>query len=151
MLISEAMAQGVNMAAGAPEAPSPLWNFGLLAVMVVLFYVLLIRPQQKRFKEHSQLLDALQKGDLIVTGGGIVAQVEKILSDDELLVKISAEQSVTVRRATINGKLEESSASFKAVKAPAKKAAEKKAPAKKSTAKKASEKKSESKDKKDKA
>lgn len=155
MLISDAFAQGMDMAAGAPAAPNPLWNFGLLAVMVVLFYILLIRPQQKRFKEHSQVLADLVKGDIIVTAGGVVGQIENLISDEELLVKLSADQSVTVRRATVSAKLEKDATSFKLSgsasksaakaaekKSPAKKAAAKKAPAKKTAAKKSDDKKS---------
>lgn len=103
MFISPAFAQGIDAAA---SAPSPIWNFGLLVVMVVLFYVLLILPQQKRFKEHGKMLNALEKGDRVVTGGGLIGTVEKVVNDDELLVDLGNGIKVTALRSTISGKTE---------------------------------------------
>ncbi len=136
MLISEAYAQAADVAATMPAAPNPLWNFGMLVVMIVLFYVLLIMPQQKRFKEHSKMLSALEKGDAIVTGGGLLGTVTKVLSDDEVEVDLGNKMVVIVRRSTISGKLDKAPVYLKETKkaeakAPAKKAAAKKAPAKK--------------------
>lgn len=134
MLISQAYAQAADVAATMPPAPNPLWNFGMLVVMIVLFYVLLIMPQQKRFKEHSKMLSALEKGDAVVTGGGLIGTVSKVLSDDELEVDLGNKVIVTVRRSTVSAKLDEAPASLKA--AEKKPAAKKKAPAKKAATKK---------------
>lgn len=132
MFISEAFAQGVNSAAAVP-APSPVWNLGLLAVMVVLFYVLLIMPQQKRFKEHAKLLGGLVKGDRVVTGGGLVGTVDKVINDDELMVDLGGGVKVTAMRSSITGKTEAKPANDAA---PKKAAAKKAAPKKKAPAKK---------------
>ncbi len=140
MLISQAFAQGMEGVAGAPPAPSPLWNFGLLIVMVVLFYVLLIMPQQKRFKEHSKMLSALEKGDKVITGGGLVAKVEKIVDDKEVLLNLGGGMQVTALRSTIAGKADETSAVLKEEK-PAKKSAAKKEPATKAASAKTATKK----------
>ena len=125
-MISQAFAQGLDAAAGVP-APNPAWNIGLLVVMVVLFYVLLIMPQQKRFKEHSKMLSDIQKGDRVVTGGGLVGLVEKEVGEDELLIDLG-DVKVTALRSTISGKTDSKPVE---VKAPAKKATAKKAAAKK--------------------
>ena len=130
-MISQAFAQGLDAAAGVP-APNPAWNIGLLVVMVVLFYVLLIMPQQKRFKEHSKMLSDIQKGDRVVTGGGLVGLVEKEVGEDELLIDLG-DVKVTALRSTISGKTDSKPVE---VKAPAKKATAKKATAKKAAAKK---------------
>lgn len=134
MFISEAFAQSIDTVGGAPAGPSPLWNFGMLAVMVVLFYVLLIRPQQKRFKEHSQMLSAISKGDHVVTGGGLVGTVEKVTSDDELVVNLGGGIKVTAMRSTITSKSDKAPAVAAANDKPAKKTAAKKAPAAKKAA-----------------
>ena len=114
MLISKAYAQGVdaavdigNTVSGAVAvAPTPMeafvWNMGLVLVLVVLFYVLLIRPQQKRFREHSQMLDGLKKGDRVVTGGGLVGKIDKIEDGStEVVVDLGNSLKVTAMRSTL--------------------------------------------------
>lgn len=116
MLISKAYAQGVEITADvvetAPDAPGAMeafmWNMGLVAVLVVLFYVLLIAPQQRRFKEHSQMLDALKKGDKVVTGGGLVGKIDKLVDDKEVVVDLGNGLKVTALRSTLQGKNEAS-------------------------------------------
>lgn len=57
-----------------------------LLILFAIFYFLVIRPQQKQHKEHKEMLDALQKGDKIVTNGGIIAEVVKV-EEDHLKIK----------------------------------------------------------------
>ena len=78
MLISTAYAQ----AAGSPAAG--LKSFLPLVLIFVVFYFLLIRPQQKRAKQHQELLGNLRLKDKVVTGGGIYATVTKLISDTEV-------------------------------------------------------------------
>jgi preprotein translocase subunit YajC len=119
MLIAKAYAQAVDAAAGTADgavqamaatgAPSTaqtfIWNMGLVMLMVALFYVLLIRPQQRRFKEHSEMLAGLQKGDKVVTGGGIIGTIEKITDgSDEVVVDLGNGVKVTALRSTLSGK-----------------------------------------------
>ena len=89
-----------------PGQQTPFWvNLPFLAVMVVVFYVLLIRPQQKKAKEHAELLKAVRAGDKIVTTGGIVGVVvsikEKTLSirsaDAKFEITKSAISEITER------------------------------------------------------
>ncbi len=97
MLISTAFAQ-------AQQAPPGPDLFGMLLpflLIFIVFYFLLIRPQQKRMKEHQAMLAAVRRGDVIVTGGGIVGTVTKVVSDDELQVEIAENTRVRVRRATV--------------------------------------------------
>ena len=58
-------------------------NIAMVAILVVMFYFLLIRPQQKRFRDHSEMLQGLKKGDAVVTGGGLIGKVTKIKEDDD--------------------------------------------------------------------
>ena len=111
MLISKAYAQANQVAgdiAAMPAAPAPMdafwYNMGLVMVLVLLFYVLLIRPQQKRFKEHAAMLDTLQKGDKVITGGGFVATVDKLVDEREIILDLGNGTKVTALRSTISGK-----------------------------------------------
>ncbi len=74
MFISNAYAQ----AAGAPTAESQLLGFLPIILMFVVLYFLMIRPQMKRAKEHRNMLAELQKGDEVITAGGIVGRVVKV-------------------------------------------------------------------------
>ena len=115
------------------EAPSTAnafaWNVGLIVLMVVMFYILLIRPQQKRFAEHKTMLDGLKKGDAIVTSGGLVGKIDKLTSDDEVVVDLGG-MKVTALRSTIQAKTDKAPLASNdkkpaAKKKPAKKAAKK--------------------------
>ena len=75
----------------------------------MIFYVLLIRPQQKRAKEHQTTLDQLKKGDRVVTGGGIIGTISKI-EGVEALVEIADGVKVRVQKASIGAVLTPTSA-----------------------------------------
>ena len=72
-----------------------------LILIFVIFYFFLIRPQQKKVKEHKLMVSALKRGDEVVTSGGIVGRVERVLEDDKLEVSISENVTVQVVRSTI--------------------------------------------------
>ena len=101
MFISSAYAQ--TAAAGGSEA---LMQFLPLVLIFVVFYFLLIRPQQKRQKEHKAILENLRRGDRVVTGGGIVGTVAKVMPDkDEVDVDIAEGVRVKVLRSSISSVL----------------------------------------------
>jgi len=123
MLISQALAQdapvagettaetavpGTDPAAAAvPSTQSMLiQNLGMIVLLVVMFYFLLIRPQQKRFKEHKEMIDGLKPGDKVVTAGGIIGKLDKIIDKDEVIVDLGNGLKVTALRATIQSKAE---------------------------------------------
>lgn len=95
MLISPAYAQ----AAGGMDA---IGSFLPLILIFVVFYFLLIRPQQKKQKVHREMLSALHRGDRIVTSGGLVGTITKVTSDTELMVEISEGVKVRVMRGMIS-------------------------------------------------
>jgi preprotein translocase subunit YajC len=76
---------------------------GLLPMVLifVVFYFLLIRPQQKKAKEHKAMLEALQKGDEVITAGGVVGKVSKI-TDQYVAVEIAPSVEISVQRAAIS-------------------------------------------------
>ena len=72
-----------------------------LILIFVIFYFFLIRPQQKRAKDHKAMVAALKRGDEVVTSGGIVGKVERILGEDKLDLLISENVTVQVVQSTI--------------------------------------------------
>jgi len=99
------MSDSSGIVAAAPSAGEAfIWNMGLVLVLVAMFYLLLIRPQQKRFKDHSAMLNALKKGDKVITGGGLIGKIEKLVSDEEVIIDLGAGQKVHALRSTIQSK-----------------------------------------------
>jgi len=76
-----------------------------LILIFVIFYFFLIRPQQKRAKDHKAMVAALKRGDEVVTSGGIVGKVERILGEDKLDLSISENVTVQVVQSTIQSVL----------------------------------------------
>tara|TARA_B100001250_G_scaffold390690_1_gene390890 strand:- start:50 stop:334 length:285 start_codon:yes stop_codon:yes gene_type:complete len=72
-----------------------------LILIFVIFYFFLIRPQQKKIKEHKSMVSSLKRGDEVITSGGIVGTIEKVYEDDKVEVSISESVSVKVIRSTI--------------------------------------------------
>ncbi len=116
MLISQALAQetppvpattsetgvAVDPTLNPPDTQSILiQNVGMIVLLVIMFYFLLIRPQQKRFKEHKLMIDALKVGDAIITAGGLVGKIEKIVDDKEVIVDLGNGMKVTAIRSTV--------------------------------------------------
>ncbi|HEX7006375.1 MAG TPA: preprotein translocase subunit YajC [Alphaproteobacteria bacterium] len=99
MLISPAYAQ----AAGGGGLGGDGMLTGLLPIILifVVFWFLLIRPQQKRMKEHKAMIANLRRGDKVVTGGGIIGTITKVLDEGEVEVEIASDVKVRVARATI--------------------------------------------------
>ena len=97
MLMSPAFAQG----AGAPTG-SGLDMFMPFVLIIVIFYFLLWRPQQKKMKSHREMLSNLKRGDRIVTGGGIYGRIARVEGDDDLIVEIAPEVRIRVVRGTVS-------------------------------------------------
>ena len=79
-----------------------------LILIFVIFYFFLIRPQQKKVKEHKLMVAALKRGDEVVTSGGIIGKVERILGDDKIDLSISEEVTIQVVQSTIQSLLSKS-------------------------------------------
>ena len=73
-----------------------------LILIFVIFYFLLIRPQQKRIKEHKAMVEALARGDNVVTAGGIVGKVARIIDGDKAEIQISDNVTIQVIKSTIS-------------------------------------------------
>ena len=81
-------------------------NMGLIVVMLLFFYVIMIRPQQKRMKEQRAMLDALQKGDRVLTAGGLIGKVSKVIDEREVELDLGGAKVVALRY-TIQGKMDD--------------------------------------------
>jgi preprotein translocase subunit YajC len=98
MLISPAYAQGLGGGGGGiVEALVPL------VLIFAVFYFLLIRPQQKKMKQHREMVQNVQRGDNVITAGGILGRVAKVGENDEILVEIADNVRVKVLRSTLTG------------------------------------------------
>ncbi|MBV1776572.1 preprotein translocase subunit YajC [Burkholderiaceae bacterium DAT-1] len=104
MLISFASAAPAA-AAASPDMMETVKGILPLLVIFVLFYFMMIRPQQKKMKETADMLKTLQKGDEVVTSSGVLAKVSK-LSDDFLTLEIADGVEIVVQRAAVAAKLE---------------------------------------------
>ncbi len=76
-----------------------------LILIFVIFYFFLIRPQQKKVKEHKIMVQNLKRGDEVITSGGIIGTVERVFEDDRLEVKISDGVKVQVIKNTVQSHL----------------------------------------------
>jgi len=76
-----------------------------LILIFVIFYFFLIRPQQKRVKDHKAMVDTLKRGDEVITSGGIIGTVDRVLEDDRIEVLISENVKVQIIRSTITSQL----------------------------------------------
>lgn len=96
-MISPAFAQAAGGAAPGGSLLDMLLPLGLI---LLIFYFLLIRPQQKRLKQHRAMIEAIRRGDTVVTSGGLIGKVTKV-ADDELQVELGEGMRVRVVRGTV--------------------------------------------------
>ena len=98
MFVTPAYAQD---AAAAPGGAAVFAQFLPIILIFVSFYFLLIRPQQKKMKEHRAMVDALRRGDEVITSGGIIGKVSKVQDDGKVEVEIADGVRVKVVKHTI--------------------------------------------------
>ena len=98
MFISPAYAQTAGGPGGGQAA---LMQFLPLVFIFVIFYFLMIRPQQRRMKEHRAMIDAVKKGDTVVTAGGLIGKVTRV-QDSEVEVEVAPNVKVRVVKSTLS-------------------------------------------------
>jgi preprotein translocase subunit YajC len=99
MLITPAFAQG----AGAPGGMELFVQIIPFILIFVIMYFLLIRPQQKRMKQHREMITAVRRGDVVVTGGGLIGKVKSVDdTKDEITVELAKGVEVRVVRGSIS-------------------------------------------------
>jgi preprotein translocase subunit YajC len=77
-------------------------TFVPLIALFAIFYFLLIRPQQQRVKQHQDMVNAVKRGDTVVTAGGLIGKVSKVKDDTEILVEIADNVQVRVVKSTLS-------------------------------------------------
>ena len=98
MFISEAYAQAAGAGGGMDGL---LANIAPLILIFVVFYFLLIRPQQRRAREHREMLASVRRGDQVVTGGGFLGKVTKVLNDSEIEIELAEGMRVRALKGTL--------------------------------------------------
>lgn len=89
-------------AAGASSTSALAGSFIPLVLMIAIMYFLLIRPQQRKVKEHKAMVEALRRGDQVITQGGILGKVSRVMDDGIVEVEIAEGIKIRVVRATIS-------------------------------------------------
>lgn len=96
MFATPAYAQAAGGAGGA------LSSFVPLILIFAIMYFLLIRPQQKKVKEHQKMVEAVRRGDQVVTAGGLIGKVVKVKDDNEIEVELAKDVKVRVVKSTLS-------------------------------------------------
>jgi preprotein translocase subunit YajC len=99
MLITPAYAQA---AAGGSDASSMMVQLAPLALIFVVFYFFLIRPQQTKAKQQRSMLDSIRRGDRVVTAGGLIGTVAKVVNNEEVTIDLADNVRVRAVRSTIS-------------------------------------------------
>jgi preprotein translocase subunit YajC len=82
-----------------------LGQFLPLILIFVIFYFLLIRPQQKKVKDHKAMVDAVTRGDTVVTGGGLIGKVVRVIEDDKAEIEIAENVNIKIIKSSISAVL----------------------------------------------
>ena len=98
MFITPAFAQ----TAGAPGGADIIMQMAPFALILVIMYFLILRPQQKKMKDHQAMISAVRRGDTVVTSGGLIGKVTKATDDTEIEVEIAPNTRVRVVRGMIS-------------------------------------------------
>lgn len=98
MFVTPAFAQGSATDLLSPS--SPIW---MMVIVFAIMYFLILRPQQKRVKEHQELVKNLRRGDTVVTSGGLVGKVTKVVDDEQIEVEIADGVRIRQMRQMVSG------------------------------------------------
>jgi preprotein translocase subunit YajC len=100
MFITPAFAQGIF--GGGANGSSMIIQFMPLILIIVIMYFLILRPQQNKVKQHQEMIKALRRGDTVVTNGGLVGKVTKVVDDHHIEIEISDGVRVRHLRASVS-------------------------------------------------
>jgi len=100
MFATQAQAQTPGGAPASGGLPDMIQMIGLPLILFVLFYVLMIRPQQRRMKQHQGMVAALKRGDTVVLNSGVIGKVDRV-DDTEATIEIAASTKVKVVKSMI--------------------------------------------------
>jgi preprotein translocase subunit YajC len=98
MFISTAFAQGATGSSGFADAFA---SIGWIILVIPIMYFMVIRPEQQRRKAHQQMVSNVRRGDVVVTAGGMIGKVVKVLEGDEVQVEIAENVRVKILKQTL--------------------------------------------------
>jgi preprotein translocase subunit YajC len=99
MFVTPAFAQGIF---GGGANSSALVQFMPLILIIVIMYFLILRPQQRKVKQHQEMVKALRRGDTVVTNGGLVGKVTKVVDDHHVEIEVADGVRIRHLRASIS-------------------------------------------------
>ncbi|HEX3939256.1 MAG TPA: preprotein translocase subunit YajC [Xanthobacteraceae bacterium] len=105
MFITPAFAQSNPLSSlfgGGGDSASMLTSFMPLILIIVIMYFLILRPQQRKVKQHQEMVKALRRGDTVVTNGGLIGKVTKVVDDNQVEVEIADGVRVRHLRSSIS-------------------------------------------------
>jgi preprotein translocase subunit YajC len=102
MFISSAFAQGSLFGGGAGGEGGMLMSLLPFALIFVIMYFLILRPQQKRVKQHQDMVKNVRRGDTVVTNGGLIGKVTKVIDDDQIEVEIADDVRIRQMRQMVS-------------------------------------------------
>ncbi len=112
--ISQAVSETAQATSPIATPQGGIMSFLPLILIVVIFYFLLIRPQQRKVKDHHKMIGALSKGDIVITSGGILGKISK-LENDIAHLEISDSNIIQILKSTISSKTDKKWTSSKKV------------------------------------
>jgi preprotein translocase subunit YajC len=98
MFTSPAFAQGLFGGGGSGDANSMIMSLLPFALIFVIMYFLILRPQQKKVKTHQEMVKNVRRGDTVVTNGGLIGKVTKVIDDDQIEIEIADEVRIRQMR-----------------------------------------------------
>jgi preprotein translocase subunit YajC len=101
MFISPAFAQGSLFGGGAGGDGGMLMSLLPFVLIFVIMYFLILRPQQKRVKQHAEMVKNVRRGDTVVTNGGLIGKVTKVVDDDQIEIEIADDVRIRQMRTMI--------------------------------------------------
>ena len=101
MFISTAFAQGSLFGGGTGDSGNMMMSLLPFALIFVIMYFLILRPQQKRVKQHAELVKNVRRGDTVITNGGLVGKVTKVIDDDQIEIEIADDVRIRQVRSMI--------------------------------------------------
>jgi preprotein translocase subunit YajC len=102
MFISSAFAQGSLFGGGAGGEGGMLMSLLPFALIFVIMYFLILRPQQKRVKQHQDMVKNVRRGDTVVTNGGLIGKVTKVIDDDQIEIEIADDVRIRQMRTMVS-------------------------------------------------
>ena len=102
MFITPAFAQGSLFGGGAGGDGGMLMSLLPFALIFVIMYFLILRPQQKRVKQHQEMVKNVRRGDTVVTNGGLVGKVTKVIDDDQIEIEIADDVRIRQMRQMVS-------------------------------------------------